>query len=359
MATKDYYTYGTNLGDREFFTTTIQTPYGIKRYFSNVDSEIYFGNVLMEDIYKFDFVVEEKKLPIYGYNCFHADIIVPGQRFVSGSFVLNYTNSAHITDVLSRIDDSIMNKSVLESEVYNPGGKERDKPLWSKNFDIMLGYGYYKSDLSTYNANCQTICGVQISGMQLVLDTTGQPIMEVYSFVAKDFIEGDGTGMTPENKTENKAPANDNVKPDTSKKNIICADMNDEEDYSKKYLQVHNSSDAIGAAHSITFKKDGSGNRYLEVNIRDFDGNVIKVSDFRLIVDDQRIDSNMQFTGTQDSKGKILISLIDNPTVCNQIYIALLDNEDDGTVNCTLKYILEQGGKKYDVLYEGRIYMDI
>ena len=67
----------------------------------------------------------------------------------------------------------------------------------------------------------------------------------------------------------------------------------------------------------------------------------------------------MQFTGTQDSKGKILISLIDNPTVCNQIYIALLDNEDDGTVNCTLKYILEQGGKKYDVLYEGRIYMDI
>ena len=147
MATKDYYTYGTNLGDREFFTTTVQTPYGIKRYFSNVDSEIYFGNVLMEDIYKFDFVVEEKKLPIYGYNCFHADIIVPGQRFVSGSFVLNYTNSAHITDVLSRIDDSIMNKSVLESEVYNPGGKERDKPLWSKNFDIMLGYGYYKSDL--------------------------------------------------------------------------------------------------------------------------------------------------------------------------------------------------------------------
>ena len=33
MATKDYYTYGTNLGDREFFTTTVQTPYGIKRYF--------------------------------------------------------------------------------------------------------------------------------------------------------------------------------------------------------------------------------------------------------------------------------------------------------------------------------------
>ena len=43
MATRDYYTYGTNLNDREFFTSTVQTPYGIKRYFSNVDSEIYFG----------------------------------------------------------------------------------------------------------------------------------------------------------------------------------------------------------------------------------------------------------------------------------------------------------------------------
>ena len=29
MATRDYYTYGTNLSDREFFTTTVNTPYGI------------------------------------------------------------------------------------------------------------------------------------------------------------------------------------------------------------------------------------------------------------------------------------------------------------------------------------------
>lgn len=366
MATRDYYTYGTNLNDREFFTTTVQTPYGIKRYFSNVDSEIYFGDILMEDIYKFDFSVEEKKLPIYGYNCFYADVIVPGQRFVSGSFVLNYTNSAHINDVLSKIDDSIMNKTVLETEVYNPGDKERDKPLWSKNFDIMLGYGYYKSDLPTYNANCQTICGVQISGMQLVLDTTGQPIMEVYSFVAKDFIEGDATGMTPAEQSNDNTNSNKDDDDNTSGKskaasgsNIICADANDNEDYSDKYLQYRNSkNNPIGVVHNIVYKKDSNDSYYIEVNIRDFDGNVLNITDFKLIIDDQRVASNIQYSGTQDNKGAILISLLDTPKTSKKIKKVLEEeSEEEPRVNCTLKYTLKNNKKKYDVLYEGYIYL--
>lgn len=364
MATRDYYTYGTNLSDREFFTTTVNTPYGIKRYFSNVDSEIYFGNVLMEDIYKFDFTVEEKKLPIYGYNCFYADIIVPGQRFVSGSFVLNYTNSAHINDVLSKIDDSIMNKTVLESEVYNPGDKERDKPLWSKNFDIMLGYGYYKSDLPTYNANCQTICGVQISGMQTVLDTTGQPIMEVYSFVAKDFIEGDGTGMTPSKdnntkKDDKKDDKGSTSKTDSSTDKVICADANDSDDYNKKYLEYQKSDGSdIGVVHSILYADDENSYYYIKVNIKDFDGNVLNISDFKLIIDDQRIKSNIQFTGKQDNNGIIYVSLLDHPSISKYINKILYDkDETDPKIGCTLKYTLTHNKKKYDILYEGNMYL--
>lgn len=370
MATRDYYTYGTNLNDREFFTSTVQTPYGIKRYFSNVDSEIYFGNELMEDIYKFDFTVEEKKLPIYGYNCFYADIIVPGQRFVSGSFVLNYTNSAHINDVLSKIDDSIMNKTILESEVYNPGGKDRDMPLWSKNFDIMLGYGYYKSDLPTYNANCQTICGVQISGMQLVLDTTGQPIMEVYSFVAKDFIEGDATGMTPAKQEVSKPSNNTSTKPNNKPSNkptttptiptkVICADANDEEDYSKKYLEYQNSGgNDIGVVHNILYADDENSYYFIEVNIRDFDGNVLNISNFKLIIDDQRVESNIQFNSKQDNNGIMYISLLDNPSISKYINKILYSKDDPNpSVNCTLKYTLNHNNKKYDVLYEGHMYL--
>ena len=370
MATRDYYTYGTNLSDREFFTSTVKTPYGTKRYFSNVDSEIYFGNILMEDIYKFDFSVEEKKLPIFGYNCFYADIIVPGQRIVNGTFVVNYTNSEHINNVLSKIDDSIMNKTVLESETYNPGDKERDMPLWSKNFDIMLGYGYYKSDLPTYNANCQTICGVQISGMQTVLDTTGQPIMEVYSFIAKDFVEGDATNMEPaksdskdKNNKDNKKKKEDD-KGSTSKTTIttskvICTDAYNKEDYEEKYLEYQKSDGSdIGAVHSILYASDENSYYYIEVNIKDFDGNVLEISDFKMVIDDQRVESNIQFAGKQDNNGIIYISLLDNPTVSKTINTIFNDEEEtDPTIACTLKYVISHDDKKYDVTYGGHMYL--
>ena len=44
-----YYTYGTNLRNKEFFTSTVNTDGKIKRYFSNIDADIYFGDKKMED----------------------------------------------------------------------------------------------------------------------------------------------------------------------------------------------------------------------------------------------------------------------------------------------------------------------
>lgn len=209
MATSSYYTYGTNLRNKEYFTSTVNTSNGIKRYFSNIDAEIYFGNQLMEDIYEFSFSVEEKKFPVYSYNKFYPDIIVPGQRIVQGTFALNFTNGSYMRSVLENIDDSILNTSYFEEEVYNPSGDSKNRALWNKNFDITLGYGDYKSENPSYNATCQTICGVQINNMgKAISSKTGEPILEVYSFVAKDFIDEEINEYTNSTNNDNNTSNN-------------------------------------------------------------------------------------------------------------------------------------------------------
>ena len=41
----NYYKYSATMNDRTYFTSVVTTSYGKdKRYFSNVESEIYFGN---------------------------------------------------------------------------------------------------------------------------------------------------------------------------------------------------------------------------------------------------------------------------------------------------------------------------
>lgn len=130
MAISSYYTYGTNLRNKEFFTSTVNTNNGQKRYFSNIDAEIYFGNEdITHEILDFNFSVEEKKLPIYSYNKFIPDLIAPGQRIVQGTFALNFTEGAFMRNLLSKIDNSIYNTTYFEEETYNPGGEAKNRAL--------------------------------------------------------------------------------------------------------------------------------------------------------------------------------------------------------------------------------------
>lgn len=241
----NYYTYGTNLKNKESFTSTVITnSKSIKRYFSNIDAEIYFGNTLIEDIYEFQFSVEEKKLPIYSYNKFIPDLIVPGQRIVQGSFALNFTDGAYIRNVLSNIDDSILNTSYFDEEIYNPSGDNRNTALYNKNFDITISYGDYKSDSPTYNATSQTICGVQINSNGKAFSAeTGKPILEVYSFIAKDFID-DEDNPYYDNNDSNK----DNEKPNQNSSNNNSSSNNNNDNGNN-----NNESNPNGLKYKVVF----------------------------------------------------------------------------------------------------------
>ena len=197
-----YFTYDTNLRDRNLYTSTVNTPFGIKRYFSSLDSEIFFGATQIEEVFAIDFTVAEPKLPIYSYNSFYPNRIVAGRRTVQGTFAINFTNTKYILNILDSIDDSVL-KNDYEALIYRCPGEDStglgigNSAIFTKQFDITISYGYGKSDDPSYNGCYQTLVGVQIVDYRQALDTEGNPILDMFRFIAKDIrydtVQGGGT----------------------------------------------------------------------------------------------------------------------------------------------------------------------
>ena len=214
-----YYTYEGNLRDRNKLTSTvdrksIKGSLVTKRYFSQVDTEVYFGAEHVDEIVAFDFTISEPKLPIYGFNSFYANRVVSGRRTIQGTFAINFNSAKntdgdiipgtfYLLDILKRIDDSILKAKYnpsgsdllldYESLLYRCEGEDTtglgigNNAIFSKIFDITLSYGYGKTEgQQTYGSCWQTLVGVQIVDYRQALDTEGNPILDMYSFIAKD-----------------------------------------------------------------------------------------------------------------------------------------------------------------------------
>lgn len=251
----NYYKYSANMNDRTYFTSVVTNSAGKdKRYFSNVESEIYFGDKEIDDIYQFQFSIDEKVLPIYGYNCYYASEIVSGQRIVQGQFVVNYTNGQLVKTILGEIEDSVY-ETILKEE-YHPGGGSILDPMYNKSFDIMIGYGYYNvKDKETYDATCQTIVGAKINGMQKVIDSTGQPIMEVYTFIAKDFLEENISEVTP-NPDNGKDKDKDKDKDKKNPLSYVCSDVYNETEIALHEQLASEYEDCLHFIHNLTLGAD-------------------------------------------------------------------------------------------------------
>lgn len=181
---KPYFTYGTSASNRDLVTSTVNYEGKLKRYFSSLDAEIFIGGERIIDINRIDYSYEEKKLPIYGFNSFMPSRIIVGQKIIQGTFVINFTEVGYIANLLESID---------ESEIANPWDKvgqscdPNNAALFKKSFDILIGYGGYNvPHEASFRNTYQTLRGVHINGYQQILDISGEPIYEVYSFIARD-----------------------------------------------------------------------------------------------------------------------------------------------------------------------------
>ncbi len=217
-----YYTYDSNLRDRNKFTSTVETTFGTKRYFSSLDTEVYFGAQQVDEIVAIDFTMAEPKLPIYGYNSFYPNRLVNGRRSLQGTFAINFTHTMYLLNILNSIDDSVVAND-YEALVYRCPEEDTtglgigNSAVFNKRFDITISYGYAKTEgMQTYNSCYQTLVGVQIVDYRQALDTEGNPILDMYSFIAKDIRYYESINKEEDGVSTPEVPEDDKVKdPDT------------------------------------------------------------------------------------------------------------------------------------------------
>ena len=216
-----YYTYNSsNFKDRNTFTSTVKQPnYGVKRYFSSLDTDVYFGSQIIDEIVAIDFVVNEPKLPIYGYNSFFPNRMIQGRRTVQGTFAINFTQTHYLLNVLNSIEDSILAND-YDALVYRCEG---NSSLFEKQFDITISYGYANTNNPTYNASMQTLLGVQIVDYRQALDTDGNPILDMYSFIAKDIRIGDGVNNTDVSSESTNTDVEEDIDTSTSNEIVVAS----------------------------------------------------------------------------------------------------------------------------------------
>lgn len=179
-----YYTYGGNLLNREKYTSTVNTTYGVKRYFSSIDTDVYFGDILVDEMVAFDFILEEKKIPIYGYNNFTPKRIITGEKTIQGSFAINFTQTFSLKTIIDGLAESIYANAYEETQFFCG---DDNKALFGKGFDITISYGDHKGE-GSYNSCVQTLVGCYITSYRQAFDTSGEPILDMYTFIAKDLI---------------------------------------------------------------------------------------------------------------------------------------------------------------------------
>ena len=288
-----YYTYDSNLRDRNKLTSTVdrKTLGGevvTKRYFSQLDTDVYFGDQHVDEIVAIDFTIAEPKLPLYGFNSFYPNRIINGRRTVQGTFAVNFTHTMYLLNILNSIDDSVM-KNKYESMIYycpeedSTGLGIGNSAIFNKMFDITLSYGYgFTKDesLVTYNGCYQTIVGVQIVDYRQALDTEGNPILDMYSFIAKDIRyqkanadPGDGVAPEPGQGDDiNKCPVCQKDPCECSSPEYIIRNKHIDGELNE-FSTKTSDPDVVGFLIEPMFYKDSNNNYYVSLCINTTNNN--------------------------------------------------------------------------------------
>lgn len=175
------------------------------RYFSSNDGAVYFEDLYIEDINQIAFQMNQNVLPLFGYNSYTFDDLAVGNRIVSGQFAINFTEANYLYDVLdtlSKISEAENNNSSSTTST------DRNKnPLWNNKFNIQIKYG---NNVSTASTNL-FLTNVQLTGVTQQLSTTGDPILEIYSFIAQDVEPNFKNNITNSTSSINNSNTNDSI----------------------------------------------------------------------------------------------------------------------------------------------------
>lgn len=212
-------------------------------YYSGTDIRIYLGDMWVDEIVEIGFDLQEQVAPIYGYASYTFDKVARGSRIVQGSFAVNFKEAGYLQTILNSLsskqagenpswfnlsnfngspgvaahkntsvehiienfqglaDDyenaiwgeqsnssTIIESRRKDSFFYGVQENENNKALRDHGFNIFLTFGntYDPSRGSNNFQTAQSIVGVQLTGVSTRIDPSGNPVLEVYSFIAKD-----------------------------------------------------------------------------------------------------------------------------------------------------------------------------
>lgn len=182
-----------------------------RRYYSSIDAEIFFGNHYIDEIVQIAFQVQQNNLPLFGYNSYVYDEVALGARIISGQFTINFTSPNYLFEIMDAVrqevvyvDESEITKANESSEDDVEQAKEEAasneesvstdfyanvprgrRPLHRTTFDIDLMFG---QEDRYGNAKHVLLEGVVIGESVTNLDSSGQPVTETYSFIARDIV---------------------------------------------------------------------------------------------------------------------------------------------------------------------------
>lgn len=202
-------------------TTTLSNG---KRYYSTSDAELFFGNIYIDEVTDIMWQETQNSMPIYGYNSYCFDDIAVGTRLVQGQFSINYTKSNYLgllqnSAGFAEIARRQYGKDYAETSYFSDYRKRLNLPKWDKGFDLVVGFGYHHTSIGKVSENNTSSYVVidccQITGSSQRLNYVGEPVQEVYSFIARDIKYAKATAdeMNPSrvNGTDGDTSQNDQV----------------------------------------------------------------------------------------------------------------------------------------------------
>lgn len=210
-------------------------------YFSGADMRVYFGNTWIDELTQLQFNLVENVAPIFGYASYTFDAVARGSRQVQGTFRINFKEAYYLHSITNRLEletrqrqssdnnlraagsvnvEQLLSRAGNQSEAeFERLAQQFEESLWgastdnnmqtrantrgsdsyfypagpreqlAKNgFNILILYGPYDVNQRTpgVSVTAHSITGVQLTGVQQVVDGSGQPIQEEYSFIARD-----------------------------------------------------------------------------------------------------------------------------------------------------------------------------
>lgn len=176
----------------------------VKRYYSILDAELYFGNEYVEDVHDCNWRISQNVQPLFGYNSYTYDELARGNRLISGNFTIVFTSPNYLFSILSaankanvtlienmasydvpKLSDTI--EPIQRTAAYGQRESGHHAAMWPQDFDIDIIFGEKTGAGDPVHI---IILGCAITGCQQVLSASGSgappAIMEQYSFIAQD-----------------------------------------------------------------------------------------------------------------------------------------------------------------------------